>query len=236
MGDDAAGRGMATGFAIVLGPTVILAGVLLFWGTRGGPRQALWAGFCLVAAPVAYGAVTFSGGMSRGEPLRLLLAAGAPPAVNAMAPERTMRSVSEHDLVLHIIGIGHAGALLALDTLLGAGAGANVVDADGRPISMFTPLPALEILKRHGADFTPLDTRTDRLTWNALMNAVYLKQWAEALFFIQEGLSPDYTAPDGKSARTILAEVDPRGSTYRGDAEVAHTAFLVELKQRPSSR
>jgi hypothetical protein len=67
------------------------------------------------------------------------------------------------------------------------------------------------------------------------MNAVYMKQWAEALFFLQQGLSPDYTAPDGSSVRTILAEVDPPGSTCYGDEDTAHSAFLDALtKSAPS--
>ncbi|MEO8636609.1 MAG: hypothetical protein ABI587_15135 [Gemmatimonadales bacterium] len=310
VGDDAAGRGMATGFAIVLVPLLLVAGAFFLWGQRGGPAPAFWVGLLLLGAPLLWGATTLGTGMfdkfegamgraqygrfddamltrvaraidaediaelrnllaqapldwnardrrdhtilghavyriledwsgtSRVEPLRMLLAAGAPPAVNAMAPERTMRSVSEHDLIYHITGVGHAGAVLALDTLLGAGANPNVTDEDGRPIYFSTAavLPVLEILLRHGADFTLLDPRTDRLKWNALMNAVSMKKWTEAVFFLQQGLSPDYIAPDGRSARTILAEVDPRGSTYHGDEDTAHAAFIAALKQaKPSA-
>jgi hypothetical protein len=52
MGDDAAGRGMARGFAVVLGPVLLLAAALFVWGQRGGPRVAFWAGFAIMAIPL----------------------------------------------------------------------------------------------------------------------------------------------------------------------------------------
>lgn len=306
VGDDAAGRGMATGFAIVLGPLLLVAGALFLWGQRGGPAAALWVGLLMLAAPVLWGATTFAGGMfdkfdramgraqfgkfddpaltrlaraidrrdtsamrtllAKGtpdwsrrdrmdhtilghaayrvveawgdtdqvEPFRVLLAAGAPPAVNALAPERTMRSVSEHDLVYHLYGVGHAGAVLALDTLLGAGASPNAVDEDGRPIifSSYSRSPGLEVLARHGADLTVLDTREDQKGWTALMHAAQQRSWDLALFFLQHGVPVDYTAPDGRSLRTILAEVDPPGSSYSGDDQTHHVAFIAALRKR----
>lgn len=312
MGDDAAGRGMATGFAMVLAPVVLVAAALLWWGSRsGGTTLAWWLGFCIVASPVAYGATTFSAGMlkkidrsvwhaqqgrfadsqltelaraidaqdapgvqrllaagtpdwaardrwgrtllghavvqavsdygdpSRAEFVRLLLAAGAPPAANVIAAEASMASVSEHNLVYHLYGVHNANALAVMDMVLSAGASVDVVDEDGRPIyySTYTVLPALEILARHGADFTRLDPRSDRLHYNALMNAVSMQMWPAALFFLKQGLSPDHVAPDGQSMRTILAEVDAPGSSYYGDDDIAHSAFLAELaRQRVNLR
>lgn len=310
MGDDAAGRGMATGFAMLLAPIVLGAGLLLWWGSRGGPAAAWWLGFCIVAAPAAYLAVDFSGGMlkkiergywsaqqgrfddqrltqmaraisaqdaatlqrllaagpvdwnardrwgrtllghavalalsdygppSQAEFVRQLLAAGAPPASNALVAQVSMASVSEHNLVYHLYGVHNPNALAALDMVLAAGASPNEVDEDGRPIyfSTYTVLPALQVLARHGADFTRLDTRSDRLQHNALMNAVAMQMWGAATFFLQQGLSPDYTAPDGQSMRSILAEVDPPGSSYYGDDEAAHQAFIDELARRGPAR
>lgn len=310
MGDDAAGRGMATGFALLLGPIVLVAGVLLWWGTQGGPVAAFWVGLCIVGSPLAYGAFTFTGGMlhkldrslgqaqqgrfddarltrlaraidaqdtvavrqwlatgtpdwtardrwgrtllghaivkavsydagpGRVEGVRMLLAAGAPPAANVIAAEKSMASVSEHNLVYHLYGIHNPSALAVLDMVLAAGASPDAVDEDDRPLyySTYTVLPALEILARHGADFTRLDPRSDRLQQDALMNAVSMKMWAEARFFLQHGLSPEHTAADGRNMRSILAEVDPPGSVYYGDDASAHTAFIAELKQHTPSR
>ena len=309
MGDDAAGRGMATGFAMLLAPIVLIAGALFLWGIRGGPKAAFWIGFCMIASPVAYRAYTFATGMltqvdrslasaeygrfddpkltrlaraidrddttairemltgalpdwtardrrdqtilghaivravtdysgTSPECVRLLLEAGAPPAVDAIAPGRTSASVSEHNLVYHLYGVHNPNALAILEMVLAAGASPNVVDEDDRPIyySTYTVLPALEILARHGADFTLLDPRTDRLKYNPLMNAVSMSLWAEALFFLNHGISPDYTAPDRQSTRTILAEVDPPDSTYYGDDDATHSAFLAELEKHPPPR
>jgi hypothetical protein len=53
MGDDAAGRGMARGFAVILGPVFLVAAALFLWGQRGGPRAAFWIGFGVMAIPLA---------------------------------------------------------------------------------------------------------------------------------------------------------------------------------------
>nr|WP_316639334.1 ankyrin repeat domain-containing protein [uncultured Roseateles sp.] len=307
MGDDAAGRGMATGFAMLLAPIVLGAAALLWWGSRGGPAVAWWLGFCIVASPLAYTAVNFSTGMlkkidrglwraqqgrfddarltelaqaidaqdiaamqpllaagpidwaardrwgrtllghaidralsediktDRTEFVRLLLEAGAPAAANVLVAEAGMASTSAHNLVYHLYGVHNPNAMAVLDLVLAAGASADTVDEDGRPIyfSTYTGLPALEILARHGADFTRLDPRSDRLQHNALMSAVSMQMWAAARFFLLQGLSPDYMAPDGQSMRSLLAEADPPGSSYYGEDEIAHTAFIAELRQHP---
>jgi hypothetical protein len=54
VGDDAAGRGMALGFGIILGPVLALSAALFIWGQRGGPRVAFWAGFSIMAIPLAF--------------------------------------------------------------------------------------------------------------------------------------------------------------------------------------
>jgi hypothetical protein len=62
------------------------------------------------------------------------------------------------------------------------------------------------------------------------MNAVSMGMWDAATFFLHQGLSPDYTAPDGQSTRTMLADNDPPGTTYYGADATAHEAFLQALK------
>ena len=57
-GDDAAGRGVATGYAVVLGAIMLVAGGLLLWGSLGGPKLAFWLGFCTTAAPAVFGGYT----------------------------------------------------------------------------------------------------------------------------------------------------------------------------------
>lgn len=303
IGDDAAGRGLASGWAMILAVPLLVAGGLLAWGTWGHQKAAFWVGFALVASPVAYGAVGRGGqalkqigraaararygqfadgrltrlaraidradttemrallaagapdfaardpyghtilghalhrvvedfyGNARSEPVRLLLEAGAPPRLEVLAAERTPASISEHDAVFHLFAVHTPGALAALELLLAAGADPNRPDEDGRPMyfSTYTTRAALEVLARHGADFRRLDTREDRAGWTALMNAAHLQAWPEALFFLEQGVPADHVAPDGASLATILAEVDPPGSTGYGEADTAHAAFRARL-------
>src|SRR5919112_6840387 len=54
MGDDAAGRGMARGFATILGPILLVAAALFIWGQFGGPRAAFVTGFGIMAIPLLF--------------------------------------------------------------------------------------------------------------------------------------------------------------------------------------
>jgi len=51
MGDDAAGRGLATAWGLVLAPLVLVAGGALFWAQRSRRKGAMWAATLLVGAP-----------------------------------------------------------------------------------------------------------------------------------------------------------------------------------------
>lgn len=305
MGDDAAGRGMATGFAIMLTPVVGIAGALFLWGQRGGPAPVLWLALAVIYAPVGLGVVNLARGTFRkidrdaaraqfgkfdephldaiaeaidrydveavtrlaaeakpdwtrrdpidhtilghaihraletGAPpasvevVRALLAAGAPPARDVMSPARTQRSVTDHELVYHVYGCGDQGAAV-LEALLAAGADPNVNDEDGRPIlfSTYGRVATVAVLARHGANLRALDTRSDYLGWSALMFWSKLATWDMALFFLEHGVPPEHTAPDGQNLASVLAEVDPPGTTYYGADEANHAAFLAALAAR----
>lgn len=166
--------------------------------------------------------------------MQLLIDAGAPVTNDVLAPGATPASMTEHNLVYHLYYMHNASANAILDLVLAQGLSPNQVDEDGRPLyfSTYTTRATLEILARHGADFTRLDPRADRLQQNALMNSVALEKWPEALFFLERGLSPDYAAPDGRTARTLLAEVAPPGKEFYGDGKAAHAAFVVALGKR----
>ena len=310
VGDDAAGRGMASGFAMLLAPLVLLTGGLLFWAQRGGPAVALWVGILLAFSPaliwaaiaggnavtsmsqakgraefgkfddprltslaraiekvdaarmrviLGQGSVDWHARDRRGQtvlghaislagdeyvdtmrvvPVRLLLDAGAPVESNVIAAARTPESISAHDVVYHLYFLGTTNALVVLDLLLARGLSPNAVDEDGRPIHVtpHTTPAALEVLARHGADFTRLGTKPDQLGWTGLMHAVSRRRWAEATFFLEHGISPGYVAPDGTSVRSILAEVDPPGTEYYGDDIARHAAFVAALERHPAWR
>lgn len=62
MGDDAAGRGLATAWGLVLGAVLLVAGSAFAWGQLGGPRVALYGGLLVISTPVLYGAYDMAGG------------------------------------------------------------------------------------------------------------------------------------------------------------------------------
>lgn len=290
MGDDAAGRGMATGFAIVLAPIVLLAGGLLFWGTRrGGPSVAFWTGAFIVYTPVMFGAYSFVDGtlhqidqamgraqfgkfdgapaltrmaraidredvpelqrlMAEGpvdfaardrrgrtilghaiehalkmydkgphavEQVRLLLAAGAKPIENAIAPERTSAEPEGHLLLITVIGGRSDDQRALLDLLLSAGLSPDGVDMDGRSVlfSTYIDKDEVEILMRHGVNLQVRDTRTDHPGWSVLMNAANLEDWDLAQCFLDHGVAADYVAPDGQSLLSIIEEKTSSGTS-----------------------
>lgn len=59
MGDDAAGRGMATGFAMLLTPVVLALGALLFWATRAGSRPGILAALAVLGIPLWMGLANY---------------------------------------------------------------------------------------------------------------------------------------------------------------------------------
>ena len=279
MGDDAAGRGMARGFALVLGPILIGAALLFVWGQRGGPRPAFWAGLGVMAIPlifiattsagrtigrldraagraqygkfddarltrlaraiertdtaavraiIAEGPVDFKARSRRGrtilgraiehaaaymtppealEPVRMLLAAGAKPEPNVIEPEFTNGDLDAHLLVARIFADNYTNTLPLLDMLLAAGADPNTRNYEGQPLyfSTYTSLPKLELLAKHGADFTSLETtRDDRAGYTAAMNAAEMSEWEIVRFMLDHGVNARHVAPDGSSLRKIL--------------------------------
>ena len=57
IGDDAAGRGLATGWGIILGGLLLVAGAAFAWGQFGGPRVLFYLGLVALAAPLGFLAV-----------------------------------------------------------------------------------------------------------------------------------------------------------------------------------
>ncbi|MBK8003222.1 MAG: hypothetical protein IPK12_04535 [Gemmatimonadetes bacterium] len=66
MGDDAAGRGLATAWGMILGAVVLVAGGAFIWGQFGGPRGAFYAGLLVLAGPLfLFGASLVKGGVRK---------------------------------------------------------------------------------------------------------------------------------------------------------------------------
>ena len=60
IGDDAAGRGLATGWGIILGGVLLVAGAAFVWGQFGGPRVLFYLGLLALAAPLGLFVVRYT--------------------------------------------------------------------------------------------------------------------------------------------------------------------------------
>lgn len=142
------------------------------------------------------------------ENVRMLLAAGAKPIANAIEPEFYQGSLDAHLLVAYIFGMGGPNTIPVLDLVLGAGADPNTRNYEGQPLyfSTYSSLPKLEVLAKHGADFTALETtRMDRAGWTGAMFAAELGDWESALFLLDHGVPIDHKGKDGSTLKTIVA-------------------------------
>ncbi|MDZ7630332.1 MAG: hypothetical protein U5K74_02945 [Gemmatimonadaceae bacterium] len=165
----------------------------------------------------------------------LLLDAGAPVTNDALSPGRTPSSVSEHNLVYHLFGVHNPSANAILDMVLAKGLSPNQLDEDDRPIyfSTFTTRASLEILARHGADFTTLDPREDRLRQNALIEQ-HLDGNVAGSPVLPRARTVDGSC-GGRAVqvpRTILAEVAPAGREFYGPDKASHAAFMAAIAKR----
>jgi ankyrin repeat protein len=141
------------------------------------------------------------------ESVRLLLAAGAGPAPNVIRHDPIAAEPDAHLLVAHVFDSNAPNALSVLDLLLGAGADANARDHAGQPLyfAPFLTRPKVDVLARHGADFSALDTREDRTGWTAAMVAAQLGNEDLVRFFLDHGVRADHVAPDGMTLAKIVA-------------------------------
>jgi hypothetical protein len=154
-------------------------------------------------------ALSYDGTRTSLETVRLLLDAGATPIPNAIEPAPYQGNIDAHLLVAYVFGGNNANAIPLLDMLLAAGADPNTPNYEGQPLyfSTYASVPKLEVLAKHGANFTALETtRTDRAGWTAAMSAADLGDWGIVLFLLDHGVSPDHVAPDGSTLRKIIEE------------------------------
>lgn len=156
------------------------------------------------------------------ESVRMLLAAGAKPIPNAVEPEFYQGNLDAHRLVAFVFGYTGDNMLQILDLILAAGADPNTRNYEEQPLyfSTYSSLAKLQVLARHGADFTALEsTRTDRNGWTGAMFAVELGEYDVAAFLLDHGVSAQHVAPDGSSLRSLLqAKADAGESGAAFDA------------------
>jgi ankyrin repeat protein len=141
------------------------------------------------------------------ESVRLLLAAGGKPEPNVIEPEFTRADLDAHLLVARVFADNYTNTLPLLDMLLEAGADPNTRNYEGQPLyfAAYMSVPKLELLAKHGADFTALETtREDRAGYTAAMSAAEMGAWEIVRFMLDHGVNARHVAPDGNSLRKIL--------------------------------
>lgn len=127
---------------------------------------------------------------------------------------------------------GLAVSAIALD----AGADPNqIAKYEKFPVilSYQVPLAQLRLLVQHGADVQAKNERGE----STLMNAVSFKKFPEALFFLEQGVDPDYATSDGRTARTELKRVEGEYAAQRRPMEPGYDEFVAALaKHRTSTK
>jgi hypothetical protein len=159
------------------------------------------------------------------EGVRILLATGAPLTDSATRPD-------EH-LMETVFDGNSPGTLAMMKAFLEAGGDANAKDRSGLPLIHTTTssVPKLALLAEHGADLNAPSNRFDRPKWTPLMNAVYMRQWDQALFLIENGGDISYQATDGNTLALVLED---RVKEYKleSNAEAGYAQFVEALHRR----
>jgi hypothetical protein len=150
------------------------------------------------------------------ESVRLLFDAGAKPLPNVIEPEFYRGDLDAHLLVAYVFGGNSPNTVPLLDMTLGAGGDANTRNYEGQPLyfSTYATRAKLEVLAKHGADFTALETtRTDRAGYTGAMSMAELGNWEIVGFLLEHGVRADYVAPDSNSLRKIIAVKKKEGAS-----------------------
>lgn len=145
--------------------------------------------------------------------LRILVDAGARYQDDALG-ERT-RILSD---LVQSSGDQHL-PMIAL--LFDAGANPGETESDGRPLLLDYRMTAnkAKLFVEHGVDFKGVrDTREDRPGWDVLMNAAYTRNWALAIYYLEQGCDPRFRAKDGKTVRDVVEVVKEEERGLGGDA------------------
>jgi len=165
-------------------------------------------------------ALDYSGTDDKVSALRVLLQHGVPYAADA----QTVGMDWSFTALVDSRDKGAAVAAIALD----AGADPHQkARYDKYPIilSYEVPLPQLRLLVQHGADVQAKNERGE----STLMNAISFKKFSEALFFLEQGVDPDYATSDGRTARTELKRVEDEYAASQRPMEPGHDAFVAAL-------
>lgn len=151
MGNDAAGRGVATGFALVLTPVVLAAGAGLWWAERKGSTLGLAAAVLVLGAPflfVAWNWLSESADRAQRAVYRSGLGRFADPKLTAVAQAIAARDLARVRELVGAGGLDWSARDARGQTLLGY-AVERATGMEGGPVE----IDMVEALVRAGAPY-----------------------------------------------------------------------------------
>lgn len=86
----------------------------------------------------------------------------------------------------------------------------------------------LKLLVQHGADVQA----KNQLGESTLMSAIRFKKFPEALFFLEQGVDPDYASPDGRTARSELDRAVKEAANYHQPMDPGYDEFVKAFVAR----
>ncbi len=171
-------------------------------------------------------ALDYSGTDDKVSALRIVLQNGVPYAADAQKVGLDWSFAA----LVDTRDKGVAIAAIALD----AGADPNQkAQYDDYPaiLSYEVRLPQLQLLVQHGADVQARNAQGE----STLMNAIRFKHFPEALFFLEQGVDPDYATSDGRTARTELKRVEDEYAATQRPMEPGYGEFVAALAAHRTS-
>lgn len=135
------------------------------------------------------------------EVLRILLAAGAPLAPDALRTEE----FSNTDSLLMVAAAGINASVL--EALLTAGGDPNFKDTDGTPLAFlsYIDFERLQLLVKYGVDVNSINPDPLGNRYSLAMYFAERGDVREAEWLVSQGANPDYKASDGTTLGMLLA-------------------------------
>ncbi|MEO7996198.1 MAG: hypothetical protein ABI852_02070 [Gemmatimonadaceae bacterium] len=174
-----------------------------------------------------YVATDYSATPDKADVLEILLQSGVPYAADA----RKAGGDWQRDIAMG----GGSNCERMMEIALNAGANPNALEAYGKfnmLLNYQLKLPQIRILVKHGADVKALKDNG----YTTLLNAVYFKQYPEALFYLEHGVDPDYVAPDGNTVQKELEKGAKEYAMQQRPMEPGYDELVAALKERSSKR
>lgn len=178
-----------------------------------------------------YVATDYSATADKADVLELLFQSGVPYQADAVKADavkaEAVKAGEDWHRDLAVGGGGNRERVMEL--ALNAGANPNATaryDKFNMILAHELKLPQIRILVKHGADVHAIKDNG----YTTLLNAVYFKFYPEALFYLDQGIDPDYVAPDGNTVQLELARAVKEYAAQSRPMEPGYDELVAALK------